>query len=178
MVTETLLPRILNQFALDPRGPHGLAHWARVYETAQRLARDRDVNPHVLELFALLHDARRVSDGEDRDHGLRGGALALHCRRPGCDLDDVDFSRLHAAIVGHDQAWGDPGDETIRICWDAERLDLPRLGLTARASRLFTDAARDPALIEWAGRRSRAGHVPRLVETRWKSSTGMATATS
>ncbi len=173
METDKLMPRILAQFALDPRGLHGLPHWARVYENAQRLARGKDVNPKVLELFALLHDARRVSDGEDRDHGLRSGEFARHCRGLGFDLSDADFSRLHRAIVGHDQAEGDPGDETIRVCWDAEKLDLPRLGLTPRASSLLTKEARDPAMIEWAGRRGRQGHVPGLVETRWKVERGL-----
>ncbi len=168
METEKLLPEILSQFALDPNGLHGLPHWARVLENALCLARETDVNPEILELFAILHDSRRISDGEDRDHGLRSGDFALHCRDQGCVLNDEDFLRLHMAIVGHTKCCSDPGDETIRICWDAERLDLPRLGLTPRANTMHTEAAQNPALVEWAGKRSRHGHVPKLVETRWQ----------
>jgi uncharacterized protein len=167
METEKLLPEIMAQFALDPHGLHGLPHWARVLENALCLARDTDVNPEVLELFAILHDSRRISDGEDGDHGRRSGEFAVHCRDLGYKLDDDDFERLHTAIVGHNKCCADPGDETIRICWDAERLDLPRLGLTARPNAMHTEAARDKSIREWAGKRSRHGHVPKLVETRW-----------
>ncbi|MBU0741357.1 hypothetical protein KKA85_06840 [bacterium] len=168
MKPEELLPEVMAQFALDPDGLHGLPHWARVLENALRLAKDTDVNLEVLELFAILHDSRRISDGEDRDHGLRSADFALYCRDRGYLLDDAYFSKLHLAIVGHSKPCSDPGDETIRICWDAEQLDLGRLGITPRSSCMYTEAARDPAVIAWSGNRSRHGHVPNLVTNRWQ----------
>jgi uncharacterized protein len=48
------------------------------------------------------------------------------------------------------------GDITVLTCWDADRLDLGRVGIRPAAHRLCTDAARDPAMIEWAYRRSTA----------------------
>lgn len=168
MKPEKLLPDVIAQFALDPDGLHGMPHWARVLENARRLALDTDVNPDVLELFAILHDARRISDGEDRDHGLRSAELAIYCRDRGYLLEDEDFSRLHLAIIGHNKRCSDPGDETIRICWDAEQLDLGRLGITPRAHCMYTAGGRDPSMIAWADNRSRHGHVPDLVENRWQ----------
>lgn len=168
MKPEKLLPEVMAQFALDPDGLHGLPHWARVLENALRLSRDIDVNPTVLELFSLLHDARRISDGDDRNHGLRSAEFAVYCRDRGFRLSDVDFAKLHTAIVGHDRCCADPGDETIRICWDAEQLELGRLGITPRPSRMYTEAARDLAVIDWADQRSRQGHVPNLVQDRWQ----------
>jgi hypothetical protein len=44
-----IVERILDQYALDPRGPHGVAHWARVLENGRRLARSTGATLHVVE---------------------------------------------------------------------------------------------------------------------------------
>jgi hypothetical protein len=41
-------------------------------------------------------------------------------------------------------------DITAQTCWDADRLDLGRVGTTPKAEYLCTNAARDPDMIEWA----------------------------
>lgn len=48
-------------------------------------------------------------------------------------------------------------DATVATCWDADRLDLWRVGTRSDPTRLCTDAARDPEIIEWACRRAEAG---------------------
>ena len=45
-------------------------------------------------------------------------------------------------------------DVTVQTCWDADRLDLARVGIIPDASKLCTEAARSPALIERAMERS------------------------
>jgi len=44
------------------------------------------------------------------------------------------------------------GEATLLACWDADRLDLGRVGITPRAELLCTDAAR--GLIPWAQARA------------------------
>jgi uncharacterized protein len=44
----------------------------------------------------------------------------------------------------------------VLTCWDADRLDLGRVGIRPLAERLCTDAARQPAMLQWAYRRSLA----------------------
>ena len=39
-------------------------------------------------------------------------------------------------------------------CWDADRLDLGRVGIRPDPRRLFTAAARSPELLSWAYQRS------------------------
>ena len=39
------------------------------------------------------------------------------------------------------------GDVTIRTCWDADRLDLGRVGIKPCASKLATAEARDPKVM-------------------------------
>jgi uncharacterized protein len=43
---------------------------------------------------------------------------------------------------------------TVLTCWDADRLDLGRVGIKPNPHRLCTAAARDPMMIEWAYKRS------------------------
>lgn len=45
-------------------------------------------------------------------------------------------------------------DITVQTCWDSDRLDLGRVGITPRLDRLCTEQARDPMLFEVAYRRS------------------------
>jgi uncharacterized protein len=44
------------------------------------------------------------------------------------------------------------GDLTVQACWDADRLDLARAGITPHPKRLCTDPARAPQTIEAAVR--------------------------
>jgi uncharacterized protein len=38
----------------------------------------------------------------------------------------------------------------VQTCWDADRLDLGRVGIIPRPDRLCTEEARDPVLFERA----------------------------
>ena len=46
---------------------------------------------------------------------------------------------------------------TVQVCWDADRLDLGRVGHVPDPERLCTPAARDSKLIDWAYKRSTRG---------------------
>jgi uncharacterized protein len=159
-MTGQLLAAIIDQMAIDPRGIHGLSHWARVHDNGLRLAAGTGADRRVVALFALLHDSRRVNDHADPDHGPRGAALAEQCRRDGLLLLDEEplrllltACRLHTVAHTHD-------DATVRTCFDADRLDLARVGKTVDPDFLCTDAARDSAVIAWASGQSRAGIIP------------------
>ncbi|RMF87805.1 MAG: HD domain-containing protein [Nitrospirae bacterium] len=162
-MTRELLGAILEGYALDPWGIHGLPHWGRVLETGLRLAARTGADPRVVALFALFHDARRLNDGHDPDHGRRGAQLARRLRGRYLHLEDPAF-RLLAAACTHHTAGRTEGDLTLRTCWDADRLDLWRVGIEPRPERLCTAAARDPELRAWARGRSLANHMPAALE--------------
>jgi uncharacterized protein len=61
----------------------------------------------------------------------------------------------------------DPSLRTIQACWDADRLDLGRVGTTPDPARLWTAAARDPEMFRWAGQRSGGDSVPPVVDQAW-----------
>jgi uncharacterized protein len=162
MQIANLLESILEGYTLSRHGIHGLAHWGRVLENGLRLAPDTGANVEVVTLFALFHDARRFSDGTDPGHGLRGAELARTLRGVHFEMTDADFDLLHTACALHTDGLTE-ADPTVQTCWDADRLDLGRVGITPHPRRLCTKAAKHPDVIAWANRRARQDTVPEVV---------------
>jgi uncharacterized protein len=153
MISSQLLEAIRAGYGLDWHGLHGIRHWARVYENGLRLAAENGARPAVVRFFAVFHDSRRLSEGKDEAHGPRGARLAEEFRGRYFDLPDEDFSLLVKACRLHTVAATDD-DLTVRTCFDADRLDLPRVGKIIDPQLLCTDAARRPEIIAWARARS------------------------
>jgi uncharacterized protein len=141
------------RFALELHGIHGVAHWQRVRENGLRIAKHSGANWLLVELFAYLHDCCREDDGSDPGHGERAAAFAASLRGTLLHLGDEDFALLHAAIRDHELG-RTKGDVTVLTCWDADRLDLGRVGRRPDPRYLGTEYARRPEVIEWASRRS------------------------
>lgn len=155
-----LLAAIIKQVAINPHGIHGLSHWARVYDNGLRLAAETGADRQVVELFAFFHDSRRLDDQADPEHGPRGALLAEQFHRDGLfRLADEPLQllltacRLHTAARTHE-------DVTVRTCFDADRLDLARIGKTVDPDYLCTEVAKEHATIVWASERSLTGFVP------------------
>jgi uncharacterized protein len=161
LIPAELVRRILEGYVLDARGIHGLAHWARVLETGLRLAPHTGADPLVVATFAVFHDSRRENDHHDPEHGLRGARLA-EAMRADLGLDAARLELLRFACTHHTDG-SVHADPTIGTCWDADRLDLWRVGITPRARFLCTAAARGQDTLDWARPRSRAHLVPPVV---------------
>src|SRR4051794_33972358 len=161
-----VLDAVLEDYALPWDGDHGIAHWARVLENGLRLAGETGANIEVVRLFAMLHDSRRINEGSDPDHGPRAAEFASSLRGRLFDLPEPEFRLLHRACAGHTHERTHP-DVTIRTCWDADRLDLGRVGITPHPSRLCTEAARRPEMIKWADGRASFCVVPEFVREEW-----------
>ena len=91
---RSLLEHLRGQLAVDWWGHHGIAHWARVRANGLMLARDTGANRHVVELCAFFHDARRINEYDDEDHGARGGELAKRLRGRYFDATDDEMDLL------------------------------------------------------------------------------------
>ena len=129
---------------LPPHSVHGPDHWRRVERNAMLLARANGADMTVVRLFALFHDSRRVNDAWDDGHGARGAAHAAELRGTLFDLSDDRFQLLHFACTWHtDRIEHD--DPTIAACWDADRLDLGRVGIAPDPHLLNTTLAREIA---------------------------------
>ncbi len=161
-----IVAAVLRGYRLPLEGLHGVAHWGRVLENGLRLAEQTEADVEVVSLFAVLHDARRLNEGHDPDHGARGAQLARRLRGTVFELPDQPFERLCRACEGHTHERTHP-DLTIQTCWDADRLDLGRVGIEPEPDRLCTEAARHPEMIRWADRRACRNFVPDFVLMAW-----------
>ncbi|GAC1449403.1 MAG: hypothetical protein NVSMB9_33240 [Isosphaeraceae bacterium] len=161
-----ILHAVLEDYTLPWSGDHGVAHWARVLENGVRLADVTGADVEVIRLFAVLHDCRRINEFTDPDHGPRAAKLAETLRGRLFDLPDHEFRLLHRACSGHTHERTHP-DVTVQTCWDADRLDLGRVGITLNPSRLCTEAARNPETLLWADGRATMGVVPAFVRDEW-----------
>lgn len=164
-IREILHPA-LDDYALPWDGHHGIAHWARVLENGLRLDGETGANVEVVSLFAVLHDSWRANEGSDPDHGPRAAEFALTLRGRLLDLPDHEFRLLHWACFGQTHERTHP-DITIQTCWDADRLDLGRIGIAPHPSRLCTEAARRHETIRWADGRATFRVIPEFVRDDW-----------
>jgi uncharacterized protein len=100
-ISSELIQAIREQYTLPWWGTHGITHWARVREAGLRLAALTGAHPAVVELFAVLHDARRRNEGVDPGHGGRGADFAATLRGTLIHLPDAEFALLHTACADH-----------------------------------------------------------------------------
>lgn len=155
-MSEAALVRIVRaQFRLDQRGIHGVAHWARVRFHGVFLARQLDLDARVPRLFAVLHDSQRRYEGDDPEHGLRAADYADWLWRKGkIEIDAPGMRLLREACDGHSEGHLD-ADPVVQVCWDADRLDLGRVGIRPDPQLLCTSPARQFEHIERAWHWSR-----------------------
>lgn len=133
---------------------HGELHWRTVGANGLWLAETLDgADLHVIFLFALLHDSMRLNDWIDPEHGPRAAAFAGELHAEGLlRLDGGRLDRLRHACHEHTNGLVSD-DPTVGACWDADRLDLPRVGITPNPDLFSTARAHEgpPALGEPPG---------------------------
>lgn len=118
---------------------HGIEHWHQVEFNGMLLAPKTGADIDVVRLFAIFHDCRRLDDLHDAEHGPRGAEFAKLCREQKLfELDDERFQKLYEACKRH-TADLRTGDVTIDTCFDADRLDLGRVGFNLEPQRMATD---------------------------------------
>jgi uncharacterized protein len=119
------------RFTLGPSSLHGSDHWQRVERNALDLApHTPGVDVLIVRLFAVLHDSNRHNESWDPEHGARAADWARELNESAklFRLDDARLDLLCDAMARHDK--GQVSDDpTIGTCWDADRLDLPRVGI-------------------------------------------------
>jgi uncharacterized protein len=142
------LAAVLNEakktFALNSASSlHGHEHWEQVEKNVIELGENTPgCDIEVARLFAILHDCKRRDEGTDKDHGARASGFARELYDKGMlDIDPEQFSTLKFAIKHHNGG-SVSSDPTIGVCWDADRLDLPRVSIAPIADMLSTRYAR------------------------------------
>lgn len=123
---------------------HGLPHWQRVERNGILLSlqdghiRD-DINIKVVRHFAYLHDKCRLNNGTDVKHGSRVADMIPALRTTILrELTDEEVILLDKACRYHttERKTGNP---TIDVCFDADRLDLSRVGIRPNPKLMATE---------------------------------------
>ena len=133
---------------------HGEAHWWCVAATGLDLLDDHPgADAELVLLFGLLHDTRRENDYVDPGHGHRAAAHARELQAAGAlALAGPRLDLLCEALSLHPD--GLVSDElTVAVCWDADRLHLPRCGIEPDPARFSTSTARQRRASADAARR-------------------------
>ncbi len=121
---------------------------------------ERSADLLVVELFAFLHDSQRHKDDEDHQHGRRAAEYARSLNTVYFELSAKRMNDLCKAIEHH--SGGKVHDQaTIQTCWDADRLDLGRVGIKPSTKFLSQGAVKH---IEEAYRWSREHRKQREVK--------------
>jgi uncharacterized protein len=131
------------RFRLDPNSLHGPDHWQRVERNALHLAAATPgADLFLVRLFAVLHDSHRHNECHDPEHGHRAATWAATLNGgPHFTLPPDRLTLLQHALTYHDKGQTSP-NPTTGTCWDADRLDLARVGITPSPRLMSTPAGK------------------------------------
>ena len=123
-------------------GPiHGPGHWRSVEKFGRELASRSGADLTVVCLFAWFHDAYRHDDGEDPDHGRRAAEAVVELQGNLFHLAAETLEKLRYACAYHADGMVSD-DPTLGTCWDADRLDLGRVGIMPAPEFMSTEAGK------------------------------------
>lgn len=146
---------VIAQAPLAQSELHGVTHWNQVRANGFKLIDAGAVaDRKVVELFALLHDCQRIDEWADPDHGQRAADYMIVLWQQGrLDITEWQMGELHYAIRYHTGERRAGIFRTAGVCWDADRLDLPRVGVDVDPAYLSTKQARRMIRRRWWSRR-------------------------
>jgi uncharacterized protein len=144
MELRLILQKIEKDTTSDRKSIHGDGHWERVAGFGRLLAEKERLNERVLVLFGYFHDCQRLNDGHDPEHGPRAAQYIAGFPRKLLGLTAPEADQLMMACRYHTHEC-ESDDPVIRACWDADRLDLTRIGILPDPNRLFTQTAKELA---------------------------------
>jgi uncharacterized protein len=147
---DLLLSQLDEHAPLRTSFHHGDLHWQAVAHAGLELAAEVDgCDREIVFLFALFHDAQRENEWDDPGHGARGAKLARRLHGQAFTLPERRLTLLCDACEGHtDVPRSD--DPTVGVCFDADRLNLWRVGTVPDPAYLSTGPARSRERISHA----------------------------
>lgn len=129
---------------------HGPSHWARVEAHALVISQSLGISPLVPALFALVHDSQRINDNADPWHGSRAARFVReHRTHLFSFLSESDWMILQEACEKHSDGLVSE-NPILQACWDADRLDLGRVGIKPAPAYMGSAFAKRPEVIKFA----------------------------
>lgn len=127
----------ISRWPEDMGTTHGVEHWDRVAKFG-RMLYQKGADMDVIMAFAYLHDTERKDNAVDIEHGKRASLLINKIRETELSaLGDEQIEKLKRACELHTTEHR-TGDLTIDTCFDADRMDLLRVGITPSPERMAT----------------------------------------
>ena len=134
---ENLREFCVNRWPEKMGATHGVEHWDRVAMFGKMLYQE-GADKDVIACFAYLHDSERKDNGIDEQHGFRASLFIDTLRdsylKP---LSDEQIATLKKACKMHTVV-PRTDDITVNICFDADRMDLLRVGILPVPERMAT----------------------------------------
>lgn len=158
VVRQSYIDFLAETYSLDHNGHHGLEHWLRVLINGRLLAAANGADMEVVEHFALVHDVMRENENMDLHHGPRAAELVKMLAGSWIKLNEHQLQLLIEACMYHSVGRVDR-NLTIQTCWDADRLDLGRVGTQPKPAYLSSALAKDKEFIIAAQIRSETSFV-------------------
>jgi uncharacterized protein len=151
---EAIERHVLDNHYAEATGTfHGPDHWYRVQNHSHAVARSMGIDPLIPHIFALVHDSQREDEGTDPWHGARAAKFVKQRRKDLFQfLSNLEVEQLAHACELHSDGHT-VSHQPAMACWDADRLDLWRVGIQPDPRYLCTNYARDEKVIEEACRR-------------------------
>ena len=150
-MADLILPKPFAQFGRDKAD---VAHYLYHIQYTGRLWQVlRTLIYGTVEQFSLLHHTQRRNERRDPSHGRRAARYAKFLRGVWFDLPDKEMELLTEALKYHSDGYTE-ADITVQVCWDADRLDLGRVGIKPAPHRLCTASAKSVDVLEAAYERS------------------------
>ena len=148
MSREIDFPRLwelmTEHFSLGDWSIHGPNHWRNVELNGLQLARLNGADEIIVRLFAVFHDVERENEGTDLEHGRRAADLIQRIHGDEFEISELQLEVLLDAVRYHNDGLVSD-DLNIGTCWDADRMDLPRVGIIPAARKMSTRHGKDYA---------------------------------
>jgi uncharacterized protein len=132
---------VLSVFKCGAHSIHGPSQRQRVDVFGIDIAESSGADLIVVRLFALLHDSCRQDDGADLEHGPRAAEMIDRIVPTVFAIDPGRFYMLKEAIRLHTSGLT-TNEPTIGTCWDADRVDIDRVGMTPSPQYMSTEAGK------------------------------------
>lgn len=168
--------RVINQAKLAESSIHGVAHWIAVMNNATNIfnelsaefggwkAQQLRYTHGIALLFGLFHDCMRENEDSDRGHGERAAMVIddeYFTELIDCGFTPSALLAVIKACAYHDYVmdifdWPTGISDKMMnlymgVCLDADRLELPRVGVEIDFDYLHTGVAKKIAAEQQAG---------------------------
>lgn len=147
---QAIMEAVMQIYDEDTLGMyHGPDHWRRVVANSIRASRSLGIDPLPGVVFGWVHDSQRWDENSDPLHGPRAAQFVRDNAGPGelfGFLPEHTVQEIATACELHSDGMTE-GSRILQACWDADRLDLWRVGVQPDPDCLCTDWAKQPHII-------------------------------